>query len=780
MKKFKINKYLKIVFWVAFISPWLIVSTVLVLVANGYFGALPTFEELESPKSNTASDLIADNGTLLGQYYVENRSFVDYDELSPYLVEALVSTEDARYYSHSGIDYVGLARVVVKSIAMNSKQGGGSTISQQLAKNLFPRDIKPEDGQLTRLKKTVIAKFKEWIIAVKLERNYTKEEIAVMYFNIVPYGSNSFGIKSAAQTFFNKLPSELNIQEAATLVGVVNAITLYNPVRNYDNSIKRRNTVIGRMCTNGKITTAERDSLVMLPIELDYKVASHNTGQATYFRSMIGQYMNASEPQRKNYYNKWDYEQEKELWDSDPLYGWCKKNTKPDGTPYNIYRDGLRIYTTLNPTMQRYAEESLVEHLRNTVQPSFSAEVKNRGSVFVDLKSPEQEKIIWASIVASDRYRNIDTKNKTKEQIMGHFKTPVKMKVFSYASESGVDTLMTPYDSIIYHKSILRGSFVAMEPTTGHVKAYVGGNNFRFFQYDMVRQGKRQVGSTVKPFIYTFAIDHLGLTPCTAVPNEPVTVDGWSPAEDGVTEFKGELRPLWWGLAKSRNNFSAWIIRQSNYSAVADLMHKMGIRSFIDAVPSMCLGPSDITLYEMTGAYSTFVNGGVHVRPSFVTRIEDKQGNVLMTAPVVSNEAINEYSASTIISILQKVVSNGTGVRLRWLYNIKGELGGKTGTTNDGSDGWFIGVTPKLVAGAWVGGENPSIHPEKSAEGSRLALPIFGLFMQKVHADESLGILPTDKFNTPIGFVAPDCPELLEEEEEETTNTNSRKKNFFM
>lgn len=769
-----IDRVFKWIFWICFAAPFVAMTIILSLVWNGYYGELPTFEELESPKSNAASDLIADDGSLLGQYYVENRSFVEYDELSPNLVNALVSTEDARFTSHSGIDFVSLSRVAFKTVLMGDNQGGGSTITQQLAKNLFPRNITSQDSSFERMWKTIISKFKEWITAVRLEANYTKEEIIVMYLNTVSYGSNAFGIKSAAQTFFNKLPSEVTVEEAAMLVGVVNAPTAYNPILNPSRSLLRRNVVIRRMASNKAITQQEYDSIVKIPINLDYKVASHVTGVATYFRMMVRQYMNASEPQRNNFYTQWDYEQELDLWKTDPLYGWCKKNTKPDGSTYDIYRDGIRIYTTLNPTMQRYAEEAMTEHLSSVVQPTFDAEVTANCTIFRDIDVDAQESIIWTAIRQSGRYQKLsDEDKKDRDKVMAVFNLPVKMKIFSYENELGRDTLMSPYDSIMYHKSIIRSSFVAIEPSNGHVKAYVGGNNFRYFQYDMVRQGKRQVGSTIKPFIYTFAIDHLGYNACTPVANLPVTVDGWSP-EDGTAVLGGEMRPLWWGLAKSRNNYSAWIIKQSNYKAMADMIHRLGIRSYIDPVASMCLGPSDISLYEMAGAYTTFVNGGVHVRPNFVTRIEDKLGNVISSFTPTTVEAISENSASTITSILEKVVDKGTAARLRWSYDFRGELGGKTGTTNNGSDAWYIGITPNLVAGCWVGGENRSIYPEKVSEGSRLALPIYALFMKRVYADGSLGVTSSDKFVHSAGFKELDCPELIVQE-----TTSSRKKNFF-
>ncbi|MEG0499928.1 MAG: transglycosylase domain-containing protein, partial [Rikenellaceae bacterium] len=416
----------------------------LMLAGLGAFGPLPTFEELESPVSNVASDLVGDDGTIIGQYYVHNRSFIEYNELSPNLVNALVSTEDARFTSHSGIDFIGLFRVAFKSVLLGGNQGGGSTISQQLAKNLFPRDIDREDGKIMRKLKTITFKMKEWITAIRLEYNYTKEEILVMYLNVVEYGSNAYGIKSAAQTFFGKLPSEVTVEEAAMLVGVVNAPTLYSPVGNPDLALERRNTVIRRMYSNDKLTRQERDSISAIPINLNFRPVSYNEGIATYFRSMIQQYMNAGKPKRSSFLTKWDYDQEVQLWETDPLYGWCSKNLKPDGTRYNIYRDGLRIYTTLNAKMQKYAEEAVEEHMKNTIQPSFDAEIRRRnGNMFSGISTDEQERIIWNSIKTSDRYENLPDELKGRAQAVAEFKKPVKMKIFSYKHHFGKDTVMT-------------------------------------------------------------------------------------------------------------------------------------------------------------------------------------------------------------------------------------------------------------------------------------------------------------------------------------------------
>ncbi len=752
--------------WVIVFFPFVMIFVSLFLIRVGAFGKLPTFEELESPNSNIATNIISDEGKNLGSFFVHNRSFVSYDELSPNLVNALVATEDSRYYNHSGIDFIGLVRVGFKTILMGGKQGGGSTISQQLAKNLYPRDTARNDTKIERIGKVYISKLKEWITASMLERNYTKTEIIAMYLNVVEYGSNAYGIKSAAKVFFDKLPSEINVEEAAMLVGVVNAPTRYSPIRNPKNALKRRNLVINRMITNGNIEKNEGDSILKLSIDLKYSPISHNDGTSTYFRAMLSQYMNASKPTRRQYYLQWDYEQALKKWDKDPLYGWCKKNTKADGTNYDLYRDGLTIYTTINAQMQTIAEEELYNHMKKTLQPAFNRQAKADRTIFYGLDKTEVDKILWRGIRSSDRYRELKKGGASDNEVMKNFKTKTRLTVFSYKNPRGIDTLLSPMDSMKISMGTLRSAFVAIEPQSGNVKSYVGGSSFRFFKYDMAMQGKRQVGSTIKPFIYTFAIDHLGLSPCVPVPNSPVTVDGWTPKEAGTPPQIGELHPLWWGLAKSRNNYSAWIIKQSNYNAVVELIHKLGVSSYIDPVPAMCLGPSDISLYEMVSAFTTFANMGVHVEPIFVTRIEDKNGNTIANFSPSSADAITENSAFQVLEMLKRVTSPiGTGARVRWMYNIEGDIGGKTGTTDNNSDAWFIGVTPKLVAGVWVGGENRSTHLNGTYDGARLALPIFGNFLRRVHEIPSLGITSKDKFKRPVGAIPIDCEDNIVENE---------------
>ncbi len=759
-------------------TPLVVLSLMLILAASGAFGRMPSFEELENPKSNLATEIYGDNGEVIGSFFVQNRSYVQYDDLYPQdstalltvagrevppLVAALVATEDVRFYTHSGIDIISLARVGVKTIAMQrSSQGGGSTITQQLAKNLFPRDRRG-DNKIVRTAKLVTAKLKEWITALKLEYNYTKEEIVAMYLNTVEYGSNSYGIKSAAATFFGKAPSELNLQEAAVLVGVVNAPTRYSPVRNPENALRRRNTVLKRIESAGGISAAQYDSLAALPIMLNYRPISHNYGRATYFREMLRLTMNARPPKRRNYYTTWDYEQACREYEENPLLGWCHKNHKADGTPYDIYRDGLKIYTTINPAMQEYAEASVQKQLQSVIQPTMDRQVRETRKLFINLTQEEEEAIIKRAMRNSDRFYNMKQAGVPDKEIYASFGRRCKMKVFTYEGER--DTLLTPRDSILHHKRIMRAAFVAMEPQTGHVKAYVGGPSFQYFKYDMAKQGKRQIGSTVKPFIYTFAIDHLGLTPCTMVPNLPVTIEtavgaAWSPKESGNVEYNGVLHPLRWGLAHSRNNYSAWIMKQAKQpEAVADFIHNMGILSFIDPVYALCVGSFESNVYEMVSAYSTFANEGVYTSPLFVTHIEDRQGNLISSFSSSSQDAISKESAYTMITMMQNVITHGTGRRMGWAFNMHGvEIAGKTGTTNENRDAWFMGITPKLVAGAWVGGEDQSIHLTSSrGEGSVMALPIVGDFLRRVHSDPNIDVNREDKFVRPTSWQEVEC-----------------------
>lgn len=783
--------------WIAALTPFGVLFALLLLTALGTFGRMPSFEELENPKSNLATEIYSDDGKVLGSFFVQNRSYVQYSDLFPQdssqllrisgrtvppIAAALIATEDARFYGHSGVDLPSLLRVGIKTIALqHHAQGGGSTVTQQLAKNLFPRNDMRNDGKIVRSAKLVVAKLKEWITAIKLEYNYTKEEIVAMYLNTVEYGSNAFGIKSAAMTFFGKSPSELNLQEAAVLVGVVNAPTRYSPVRNPDNALKRRNLVLQRIEEAGAITRAQYDSIAALPITLNYRPISHNSGQATYFREMLRLVMNAERPKRRQFLTEWDYDEACREYDENPLYGWCHKNHKADGSEYNIYRDGLRIYTTINASMQEYAEQALLKQMRTVVQPMMDEQVRSSHRLFVESTPAEAEAIVKRAMRYSDRYHNMKAAGVSEKEIYESFGRKCQMKVFTYRGER--DTLMTPRDSILHHKRIMRASFVAIEPQTGCIKAYVGGPDFHYFKYDMAKQGKRQIGSTVKPFIYTFAIDHLGMTPCTMVPNLPVTIEtavgtAWSPKEAGRVEYDGVLHPLSWGLANSRNNYSAWIMKQSKQpEAVADFIHNMGVRSYIDPVYALCLGTFESNVFEMVGAYATFANEGVHNSPIFVSRIEDRQGNPISTFGTSSQDAISRETAYTMLSMLKNVITAGTGRRMVWQFGFKDmDIAGKTGTSNNNRDAWFMCVTPRLVAGAWVGGEDQSVHLRRGGEGSVMALPIVGDFLTRVYNDASLHVSRKDTFVRPPLWHGFDCQQSEQDITDEQQYTED---NFF-
>ncbi len=780
------KKIVVILMWICFLTPILLLVLMLTLTGLGVFGRMPSFEELENPKSNLATEVYADNGDIIGSFFVQNRSYVQYPDLFPedsaqlitidgrrvpYIAAALIATEDIRYYTHSGIDFISLARVGVKTIAMqNTSQGGGSTITQQLAKNLFPRNTSKGEGKVVRMARLITSKFKEWITAVKLEYNYTKEEIVAMYLNTVEYGSNAFGVKSAASIFFGKSPEELNIQEAAVLVGVVNAPTRYSPVRNPKNALARRNLVLKRIAEAGGITEAQYDSLSVLPITLNYKPVSHNYGEATYFREMIRLTMTAERPKRRNFYTEWDYEQACKEYDENPIVGWCHKNFKSDGTPYDIYRDGLKIYTTINTAMQNYAEEAMLRQMKNVIQPAMDRQVRRTGVLFKNTPRAKAEKKIMAAIHESDRYYRLKEEGLSEEEILENFKKPCNMKVFTYNGER--DTLLSPRDSILHHKRIMRAGFVAIETRTGYVKAYVGGPSFQYFKYDMAKQGKRQVGSTVKPFVYTFALDHLGFTPCTMVPNLPVTIytgngQEWTPKEAGNVEYNGNLHPLRWGLTYSRNNYSAWIMKQSRRpEAVADFIHNMGVDSYIAPAYALCLGAFESSVYEMVSAYTTFANEGVHNTPLFVTHIEDRHGNIISSFTTSSREAISKHTAYTMLTMMRNVIVNGTGRRMVWQYGMNGvDVAGKTGTTNENRDAWFICVTPRISAGAWVGGEDNTICLSSQGEGSVVALPIVGDFLRNVHKDPNINISRRDRFVRPSRWRFMSCPDEVGVEE---------------
>ena len=718
------------------------------------FADIPSFEELENPDSKLATQVIAEDGEILTTFHIENRSYVTFGELSQNLVNAAVATEDVRFYNHSGIDFKSLGRVAVKTLlGGDSSQGGGSTITQQLAKTLYPRQDVSSKIPGVSIIKMVWIKLKEWVTAVKLERSYTKDEIMNMYMNAIFFGSNAYGIKAASQTFFAKAPSELTVEEAATLVGMVNKPTRYNPVLNPDKSLVRRNFVISQMEKAGFISKEECDSIQQVPIALSYQIQDHNAGLGPYFRDMLRRTMNAKEPKRSSYAQYEDYVVDSLQWADNAFYGWLNKNTKADGSKYNLDKDGLRIYTTINYKMQKYAEEAVAEHLGKDLQKSFWRDLRwKKNKPFSDDIEPEMiDQLMKQARRWSDRYRIMKANGASEAQIMKSFSEPVKMRLFSWNKNGYVDTLMTPDDSIKYYKSHLRAAFMAIEPHTGHIKAYVGGPNYRYFKYDNVRQGKRQVGSTIKPFLYTLAMQE-GMTPCDRVVNVPQTFlvndTTWTPKSTDKDEWIGQTVTLKWGLTKSSNNISAYLMKQYGPHAMADMMRKMGVGSHIDETYSLCVGSADISVYEMVSAYNTFPSQGVFVTPIFVTRIEDNMGNVIGEFNNTKREAIGEHTAYLMANLMQGVVNSGTGVRLRAKYGLKGEIAGKTGTTNDQSDGWFIGYTPSLTAGVWVGAEDRQVHFESLAlgGGSNMALPIWGLFMQKVLADGTLGIDENDRF----------------------------------
>ena len=745
------NKILKW-FWLLFIGGILAVVGLIALVWA--FADIPSFEELENPDSKLATQVIAENGEILTTFHIENRSFVTFGELSENLVNAAVATEDVRFYQHSGIDFKSLGRVMVKTLlGGDSSQGGGSTITQQLAKTLYPRaDVTSRIPGIYHMRMVWI-KLKEWVTAVKLERSYTKDEIMTMYMNAIFFGSNAYGIKAASQTFFAKVPSELTVEEAATLVGMVNKPTRYNPVINPDKSLVRRNFVISQMEKAGFITEVERDSIQQVPINLSYQIQDHNAGLGPYFRDMLRRTMNAKEPKRSSYAQYEDYVVDSLQWADNAFYGWLNKNTKADGSKYNLDKDGLRIYTTINYKMQKYAEEAVAEHLGKDLQKSFWRDLRwKKNKPFSDDIDPQMiDQLMKQARRWSDRYRVMKANGATEAQIRKSFSEPVKMRLFSWNKQGYVDTLMTPDDSIKYYKSHLRAAFMAIEPHTGHIKAYVGGPNYRYFKYDNVRQGKRQVGSTIKPFLYTLAMQE-GMTPCDKVVNVPQTFlvndTTWTPKSTDKDEWIGQTVTLKWGLTKSSNNISAYLMKQYGPHAMTDMMRKMGVGSYIDETYSLCVGSADISVYEMVAAYNTFPSKGVYVTPIFVTRIEDNMGNVIGEFNNTKREAIGEHTAYLMANLMQGVVNSGTGVRLRAKYGLKGEVAGKTGTTNDQSDGWFIGYTPSLTAGVWVGAEDRQVHFESLAlgGGSNMALPIWGIFMQKVLADGTLGVSENDRF----------------------------------
>lgn len=753
------------IFWILYAVPYVLLILIFTGIALGIFGFMPTFEELENPRNNVASEVISSDGVLLGTYYYQNRAFVRYDEISPNVINALIATEDARFYKHSGIDFRSLARVFFKTILLGSNAGGGSTITQQLAKNLFPRDTTLYSFWGTRMVALSIAKFKEWVTAIKLERNYTKDEIITMYLNTVPFGGTLFGIKMAAKAYFNKTPDSLSIEEAALLVGMLKAPTRYSPVLNPERALQRRNVVLGQLKEYRYINEQQYDSLLRIPIRLKYTPQDQNEGTATYFRERLRLILTAKEPRRNDYVSYEDYQADSTEWARNPIYGWCNKHTKPDGTPYNIYTDGLKIYTTIDSRMQRYAEEAVAEHLKNDLQKAFFREkASSRVAPFsYDLTPDQINYLMELSIRRSERYRVLRNAGYSWDDILKNFKKKVSMRVFSWNGER--DTIMSPYDSIRYYKFFLQAGLMSVDPHTGHIKAYVGGINYKHFKYDHVMVSKRQAGSTIKPFLYTLAMQE-GYSPCYQVPNVPVTfIVGdtiWSPRNSGRPDYEGKMVTLKWGLANSVNYISAWIMKQFNPPSVIEIMRKMGFTSYLAPYPSLVLGTSEVTLYEMTGAYACYANKGIYIKPLLVTKIVDKTGNVVASFVPEKTEAISEQTAYLMLSMMEGVVNAGTAVRLRYMYKFTNPIAGKTGTTQNHSDGWFIGITPDLVSGVWVGAEDRAIHFEslELGQGANMALPIWAIYMKKVYADKSL-LISDGPFTAPRDFpYSINCPDV--------------------
>ncbi|MDE6240749.1 MAG: transglycosylase domain-containing protein [Muribaculaceae bacterium] len=741
--------------WVSFAAIIILITLFFIMAYNGMIGYMPPIEDLKNPQDKFASVIYTSDGAELGRYFrnTGNRVYADFDEISPAVVDALIATEDARFEDHSGIDVRALFRVAFKTLLMGKRNaGGGSTITQQLAKQLY---TPPSDGLLDRAMQKPV----EWMIAIKLERFYSKEEILKMYLNQFDFLYNAVGIKSAAKVYFNKDAADLNIPEAATLVGMVKNPSYFNPVRHPERALARRNVVLDQMRKADMITEAEYESLCSEPLDLDFHRVDHKEGLAPYFREELRRYLTAKKPVRSTY-PEWDQQRfvdDSIAWANNPLYGWVEKNPKPDGTKYDIYNDGLKIYSTIDSRMQTYAEQSVNEHMRD-LQNNFFKEKRNSPTAPytsnpAELTADMRKKLIDNAIRQSERTRISRLNGMTDEQIRLQFDQPTEMTVFSY--EGPVDTVMTPLDSILYTKSFLRTGFMTMDPRTGYVKSYVGGPDFRFFQYDMVSTGRRQVGSTVKPFLYTYAMES-DFTPCDELLNaQPTYLDEsgrpWSPNNTSKARV-GEMVDLRWALTNSNNWISARLMAQLSPAELVKRMHSYGITNSLPAVMSLCLGPCEVSVKEMVTAYSAFANKGMRADPVFVTAIADANGNIISDFSPTQTEVITEKGYYKILSMLLNVVDGGTGNRLRRApYNLTAQIGGKTGTTNFNSDGWFMSFTPDLVSGVWVGGEERYIHFNSMAhgQGASMALPIYGRFMSKVYADKSLPYSQQTRFEFP-------------------------------
>lgn len=730
-------------------------SLAFVAIWNGWIGYMPPVEDLQNPISRFATQIYSSDGKVIGTWNFnrENRICVPYSDLSPYLVKALVATEDVRFYDHSGIDFIALSRAIVKrGLLGQTSAGGGSTITQQLAKQLY------SDAAGSTLER-LLQKPIEWVIAVKLERNYTKEEIIALYLNYFDFLHNAVGIKTASTTYFYKDPKNLTLEEAATLIGLCKNPSLFNPVRYPERCRERRNVVLDQMRKAGYITDEQYEKSCALPITLNFHRNDHKDGTAPYLREFLRVYMSAERPDRSKYpsWNKRQYVLDSIAWDTDPLYGWCNKNFKKDGTPYNLNADGLKVYTTIDSRMQRYAEEAVYGHVARYLQPEFFKENKGKPNApfTSQLTKKQVNQIMERAVLQSERYRILKANGASDEEIHKSFHTPTDMSIFTYHGD--VDTTMTPIDSIRYVKSFLRAGFMSMDPVTGAVKAYVGGLDYTHFMYDMVTGGRRQVGSTIKPFLYSLAMEN-GFSPCDLAPNVQHTymVAGkpWTP-RNASHKRAGEMVTLKWGLAQSSNWISAYLMSKLSPQQFVQLLHDYGINNpDIHPSLSLCLGPCEMTVAEMVSAYTTFANHGIRTAPMFVSRIEDNEGNVITNFQPRMNEVISEESANKMLVLLKGVVDGGTAGRLRYKYNFTGEIGGKTGTTNRNSDAWFMGFTPQLVSGCWVGGDDRDIHFDsmRMGQGATMALPIWAYFMKKVYRDKTLPYDPNAKFDLPEGF----------------------------
>lgn len=732
----------------------------------GWIGYMPDIEDLQNPINRFATQVYSSDGKVIGTWNLnkENRIVIPYKKMSPYLVQALVATEDERFYEHSGIDFRALGRAIIKrGILGQTNAGGGSTITQQLAKQLYSSTAQSAAQRM--FQKPI-----EWVIAIKLERYYTKEEIIALYLNYFDFLHNAVGIKTAANTYFNKEPKNLTVCEAATLIGLCKNPSLFNPVRYPERAKERRNVVLSQMVKAGYMDRAEYQNYSSEPLTLNFHRTDHKDGAATYLREFLRQYMMAKRPVRTDYpsWNNVQFVADSIAWDTDPLYGWCNKNFKKDGSPYNVYSDGLKVFTTIDSRMQKYAEEAVYQHVARYLQPAFDKENKPKpSSPYSDKLTPQQiRNILNRSITQSERWRTMKAAGCTPEEIKEAFRKKIEMTVFTYHGD--IDTLMSPLDSIRYYKGFLRSGFMSMDPKTGAVKAYVGGLDYPHFMYDMVSLGRRQVGSTIKPFLYSLAMEN-GFTPCDYAPNRQQTyiVAGrpWTPRNVSHARY-GQMVPLKWGLAQSNNWISAYLMSKLNPNQFVQILHDFGIHN-PDIHPSMslCLGPCEVSVSEMVSAYTVFANHGIRTAPMFVSRIEDNEGNTIATFQPRMNEVIGAANAMKMLTMLMGVVDNGTAGRLRYRYNFQGQIGAKTGTTNNNSDGWFIGFTPQLVSGCWVGGEDRDIHFDRGqmGQGATMALPIWAIFMKKVYADRSLGIDPMAKFDLPEDYNP--CGQKAEEDD---------------